>query len=571
MKRRFGHAREFGGAASLAGLIAIREAQRFRGRLAGGLHAVNMLRTPSPSRLVIAPQDIRTADPTIASDIYAGHLVFKGSFVNAHGQSPFDVVPPSDAWAEGLHEFGWLRHLRAADTSLSRANARALLEDWITASHRGATGPAWRPAVVARRLLSWVAQSPLVLSSSDNAFYRRFMRSIGRQTAFLQRALASGLEGEDRLFAAIALTEVGLCTEGLTAARKQGMRVLVEELTIQILPDGGHISRNPSVLLDILLDLLPLRQAFASRSAQVPPVLLNAMDRIMPMVRLFRYGDGSLGLFNGMGVTPPDVLATLLSYDDTRGRPLGSAPYSGYQRLDAGGVVVVCDVAKPPPRAFSTRAHAGTLSFEMTIRSHRLVVNCGHPPGRNRRASEAARSTAAHSTLVVGDSSSSRFATGGLRRWLKDQVIAGPTLVETTRADDPDGTSVVASHNGYLDRFGLVHRRRLLLRRDGDLLDGEDSLSATNGASAQQPFVIRFHLHPAIRAEASDGNGIKLRLPDDECWIFSTDETKPELEESIFFASAEGPRRTLQIAVAGTFPTQSLVKWSFARVKALPH
>ena len=27
--------------------------------------------------------------------------------------------------------FGWLRHLRAADSTITRANARALVDDWI--------------------------------------------------------------------------------------------------------------------------------------------------------------------------------------------------------------------------------------------------------------------------------------------------------------------------------------------------------------------------------------------------------------------------------------------------------
>ena len=35
-----------------------------------------------------------------------------------------------------------------------------------------------------------------------------------------------------------------------------------------------------------------------------PPALLNAIDRMMPMLRFFRHGDGNFALFNGMGPTP---------------------------------------------------------------------------------------------------------------------------------------------------------------------------------------------------------------------------------------------------------------------------
>ena len=66
-------------------------------------------------------------------------------------------------------------------------------------------------------------------------------------------------------------------------------------------PDGGHISRNPGVIIDLLLDLLPLKQAFTGRNIAPPPQLLNAIDRMMPMLRFFRHDDGNFALFNGMG------------------------------------------------------------------------------------------------------------------------------------------------------------------------------------------------------------------------------------------------------------------------------
>jgi uncharacterized heparinase superfamily protein len=228
----------------------------------------------------------------------------------------------------------------------------------------------------------------------------------------------------------------------------------------------------------------------------------------------------------------------------------------------------VCDVAKPPPRTFSERAHAGTLAFEMTVRACRMVVNCGRPEARNRRANEAARSTAAHSTLVVGDVSSSRFAAHGLYRWLGDQIVSGPERVEAARADAALGMSVTASHDGYLERFGVVHQRRLLLANDGARLDGEDRLIVkADRTKADQSYVIRFHLHPSVRAEpgTADG-GVLLTLPDDDRWRFVAEGFSPRLEESIFFAAAEGPRRTMQIVVEARLPATMLTKWCFERL-----
>ncbi|MFL5156753.1 MAG: heparinase, partial [Microvirga sp.] len=87
---------------------------------------------PAPTRLLFAPQDLRTADPTIATDIYSGFFAFAGRAVTTSGRSPFAFVPPSRAWGQALYGFGWLRHLRAAGTALAQANARSLVDEFVT-------------------------------------------------------------------------------------------------------------------------------------------------------------------------------------------------------------------------------------------------------------------------------------------------------------------------------------------------------------------------------------------------------------------------------------------------------
>ncbi|HXW24571.1 MAG TPA: heparinase, partial [Xanthobacteraceae bacterium] len=104
-------------------------------------------------RLLMAPKDLRTADPTRASEIYAGRFAFAGKVVICDGRSPFEMEPPSEEWAEALFGFGWLRHLRAAESGITRANARALVDEWITLQALW-DSTAWRADVVARRIIS---------------------------------------------------------------------------------------------------------------------------------------------------------------------------------------------------------------------------------------------------------------------------------------------------------------------------------------------------------------------------------------------------------------------------------
>jgi uncharacterized heparinase superfamily protein len=547
-----------------------RRLRHFVGRVA----THQFLRVPlshKSDRLVIAPQDLRTADPTRASEIYAGRFAFAGKIVVCDGRSPFAMFPPSDEWAEGLLGFGWLRHLRAAESNITRANARALVDEWITLQGSW-NAVAWRPEILSRRIISWLTQAPLILDEAGVRFYRRFLRNLTRQVRYLRGTAGGARDGVSRLQARIALTYAALCMASQIRHLSSVTRHLIEELERQILPDGGHISRNPGALIELLLDLLPLNQAFTTRNVPPPPALINAIDRMMPMLRFFRHGDGNFALFNGMGPTSPDLLATILAYDDARGTPLANAPHAGYQRVEAGDGVVLMDTGKPPPLEMSGEAHAGCLSFEFSVKHQRIVVNCGLPATGRENWRHVARATAAHSTVTFNDQSSCRFVdSGALKRLFGAPIVGGPTEVPVTREEHDQGVVLSASHNGYAERFKVVHQRTLLLHSSGTRLDGEDIFLPTTGnmlpSNARDEFATRFHLHPSIRANRlADGHGVMLTMPNRDVWTFSAHEDQVELEESVYLASQEGPRRTVQIVIYGRARNVPRVLWTFSQL-----
>ncbi len=554
----------------LSGLILGRFARTTLSRLGGGSAVMSRLVPGRSDRLLIAPPDLRTTDATRALEIYAGRFVFAGKIVTCYGRSIFELEPPSDDWDAALLGFGWLRHLRAADSALTRANARSLIEDWLSYPGRK-RAMAWRADVLARRIISFLSQAPLVIGDSDNRFYRRYLRAIERDVRRLRMSTLEISDGVPRLQVLVALCYASLCLANQTRTIKAATRRLSDELQRQILPDGGHVSRNPGALIELLADLLPLRQTFTARNVPPPPALLNAIDRMMPMLRFFRHGDGSFALFNGMSTAPSDLVATLLAYDDTHGAPLASMPHSGYQRMDAEGTVLIMDTGAPPPTSVSHEAHAGCLSFELSHRSHRIVVNCGMPNNGRDNWRAFARSTPAHSTVTCHDASSCQFIErGAMKRLLQGApIVSGPSHVEVAREVIENGTMLSTSHDGYARAFGVIHSRTVMLAPDGMRLDGEDRLEPAHGArikNASDDYAIRFHLHPAIKASRlSDGRGVMLVLPNREVWTFETPDDKVQLEDSVFLAATDGPRRTSQIVIRQTVREAAHIRWSFAR------
>jgi len=531
--------------------------------------------TPAISdRLLIAPQDLRTADPTRASEIYAGRFAFAGKIVICDGRSPFEIEPPSEEWSDQLLGFGWLRHLRAAESAITRANARALVDEWISLQSAFDAVDGWRPDLVARRIISWLCQAPLVLHEADMRFYRRFLRNLTRQVRYLRRTYGATRDGVPRLQAIMALNYAALCMQGQARMLKGVTRLLTGELERQVLPDGGHASRNPGALVELLLDLLPLRQTFAARNVPPPAALNNAIDRMMPMLRFFRHGDGNFALFNGMGSTRTDLVSTVLAYDDARGTPVANAPHSGYQRVQVADSVLIVDAGRPPPMPLSYEAHAGCLSFELSSRNHRIVVNCGLPETNRETWRHVARASAAHSTVIFNDTSSCRFLTSeSLKPLLGAPILSGPSDVQVSRQERDNGLTLRLSHDGYASRYGVIHQRTLRLAFDGRRLDGEDVFAPAHGESLParrgDNFAVRFHLHPLVKASRhSDGHGVMLVLPSREVWTFDAYEERVDLEESVYLAGPDGPRRSVQIVIYGQARAVPRVHWTLSHQDA---
>jgi uncharacterized heparinase superfamily protein len=251
-------------------------------------------------------------------------------------------------------------------------------------------------------------------------------------------------------------------------------------------------------------------------------------------------------------------------------------PHTGFQRLDAGAMTVIIDTGPPPPSKLSQEAHAGTLSFELSAGPSRIVINCGMPATGRDNWRAFARGTPAHSTVTYHDASSSRFVERtSMKKFLQGApIVDGPRVVESYREISENGTSLTTSHDGYQSRFGIVHRRVLMMAEDGSRLDGEDTLSLAPGARSKgsnTDYAIRFHLHPSVKASRlSDARGVMLVLPNRDVWTFEALDDKVELEDSVFLAGNDGPRRTAQIVIRQDSKNTASVRWSFARSASSP-
>ncbi len=520
----------------------------------------------TPPGLYLVPPDPWPGKAERGSAILQGEFGFFGEAVSG-GQHVWQPVGMSNDWLAELHSFDWLRDLRTVGGDNARRRARDLVGDWLRRQNNWHE-IAWRPDVLGRRLFAWLGQHDFFCASADDEYRRAYLAGIVRQAKHLSRVLPGGADGESLIVAIKGLIVAGLAIPDREAWVSQGLKLLATQVDRQILPDGGHISRNPSAHIMVLRHLVDTRSTLLAAGQPIPQFLMGAIDRAAPFLRMMRHGDGALALFNGSREDLGWFIDLLLAQADARGRPPNTAPHAGFERLVANRTVILMDTGAPPPPGTDTQAHAGALSFEISVGKERLIVNCGARTGHRSPWNQVQRTSAAHSTLIIDDTNSAEvLPDGGFGR--------RPTKVEHSREDADGNTWLTVSHDGYGALFGLRHVRRLYVSGTGEDIRGEDSLIRIGQPSADpaRGFAIRFHLHPTVSPSlVNNGAAVILTLPNGTTWRLRANGGALSVAESVYLGVGESVQRTQQAVVSGVLDgpdaddVVAVVKWALKRV-----
>ncbi len=513
------------------------------------LPSLRMTRVPdAPAQPV---RDPWPGDPARGADLLKGMLSV-GGCLGPLRVGGFGDVDGSPMLRAATHGFTWLRDLRALGTDAARMRARALVADWIAAPLLDVMAD--RPDVAGARIASWLGYYDFFAASADDGFRQKLMARLVADARSLAAALPTEELDARALTALKGLIAAAVALPDHASFVTRVLRVLPQELARQVLPDGCHAERSPAQVMAALQDLIEIRGLLHAAQTQPPQVLSSAIERMGPALRSLRHGDGGLALFNGTKEESGAMVELVLAQAGRGGRALPSLPEGGFQRLQAGRSVLIVDCGAPAPPKLDRFAHAGTLSFELSVGRDRMIVNCGAAPAAAGEWRDAFRSTAAHSTLVIADTNSSEVRPEGLGR--------RPEKVEAQRQEAAGAHWLEASHDGYNKPFGAIHRRRMYMAESGEDIRGEDMVEA----ATPQPYVVRFHLHPTVDAALQqDGEAVLLRLPSGTGWLLRADGAQLTLEESVYLGGTE-PRRTEQVVLTGYQDGPQTVKWAITKV-----
>jgi uncharacterized heparinase superfamily protein len=403
-------------------------------------------------------------------------------------------------WLYNLHYFD---DLNAEFSSTRKDCHRELIARWVAENSPG-EGIGWEPYPLSLRIVNWIKWALAGKVINDAA-----LQSLAVQVRFLTGRLELHLLGNHLFSNAKALVFAGCYfkdEEGESWLRL-GMEILEREIPEQILADGGHFERSTmyhALAFEDMLDLANLANAYPDAltpwktSVSSWPEIIGKMGA---WLRAMCHPDGEIAFFNdaAMGIAPSPI--SLFDYAERLGLPLEivdgeviQLATSGYIRIAIGPAVLLIDAAPVGPDYLPGHAHADTLSYELSLYGHRVVVNSGTSRYELGKGREWERSTAAHSTLEI-DGENSSEVWGGFR------VARRAYPVDVSIRHENRTIIVEAAHDGYCRLSNHpVHRRCWVLGSDclhvTDLVDG-----VINRA------VSRVYFHPALNIEKAGAGG----------------------------------------------------------------
>lgn len=545
--------------------LAVNPAERFI-RLAYRLGVPgSMLSMPIGKK--VGPRLLATVTSPLPGDRACGVALRAGHFL-VHGvKTPIAQVdyggaarmtPPIE---RVVHAFEWLGDLDASAPREEAAPvAERILAAWLKANpsppSRPGKGAAWSVGNTGTRLLNWLVHAPLILSGVDRSVRSRTLHAIADTARWLDRNVG---RAEDRLGETVgwsAIVAAGLLMPGGRPRRLFGEAGLMRALGEMVGDDGGVLSRSPTAQMEAIATLVKLRACYEATRRDPPEAIGEMLSLLVPPLLTLVHGDGSLGSWQGAWAMPAGEVSALIEASKVRTRPLREVRQWGFQRVAADKSVLQIDAAPPPMPRHARHGCASTLAIEFSAAGQRIFVNCGGAACAGGivpvRLEQGLRATAAHSTLTLDDANSTAILING-------GIGHGVTEVEVERRDlDIDGqgpaTRIEASHNGYAARYGLIHRRILILRGDGTELRGEDLLLPTGrkGKRGKVGYAIRFHLGPEIEARLSDDRqGAGLALADGSYWQFRSGEGEVAIEESLWVDGHARPVPVQQLVIQG--------------------
>ena len=510
-----------------------------------------------PDRIIYSPSTYLSASlTTISNDFYkitniAPELLWK---ISAKDKLKF----------ENLHSFLWLTKL---DRKNSQASTKKIIKSWIDVFFNYDPS-VWEMEITAKRIIAWSSNTDITLENSDKMYKEKFFLSLIKQSNFLSKNLNNLFYGPSKIICCAAIILSGMIFKENIANFKLGTTELERIVKNYFDSTGFPKSRNPEEVFITIKYLILIRELHKEAQKPIPDFLNEIISKCGNCYALLSCTNNQFPLFNGateINYKDYDIFLKNLKYKfNNKDHEIADLIKIKKKKFE-----FFIDCGNPPSSTFAKYYQAGCLSFEIVSNKQKVICNSGYGKYLSPSLSSISRSTAAHSTLYINDTSSCIFQKNqSINKVYGNSLIHKHKIIKKDYTENKDFYSITAAHNGYEKKFGYIHTRSIKISKKEDKIFGHDELKKTKNFSNLLNYFIRFHIYPNAKiVKTMAGNSILISLSNGEGWSLLSETNNLEIEKNIFLGNKSKIINNESVSMSGKISEEVIsIKWTIERV-----
>ncbi|MDC0235575.1 heparinase II/III-family protein [Candidatus Pelagibacter sp.] len=459
---------------------------------------------------------------------------------------------------EKLNNFFWFFSL---DLKSSKKTVQSLIMNWIGNNNRY-NNKSWNFDLTSKRIISWLSNHQLTYEDGDKEYRIKFNHCIQKQANHLLSEIRNSNDFENKMVGCAAIILTGLAYQNNKDYLDNGLNILKKIIKSSINNQGFPNSRNINQLIFYLKYFIVIREWFKESQNTVPEYIDETIYYLGLSYAFIWQNINHDILFNGNYISNNNEFDQYLKRLGYRFKN-ENKEVAGYAILKNKKIILAMDIGPSPIISQSNNYQSGALSFEIISSGKKLISNSGYFANKRNKLNKLSKSTALQSTLIIEDYSSCSFKKREISGYVIDQ---GLKIINKNVIFEENYWKILASHDGYLKKFGSIHNREIEFYPEQTKFVGTDKI-IRNNKDKNVKFDIRFHLDPGSKVmKTQDNKSILIEL-EDEGWKFSCDKFDISIDNGLYFGNKNSYKENHNIFISGiTHETEEIIRWEITKL-----
>jgi len=456
---------------------------------------------------------------------------------------------------KNLHSFFWLFSL---DLKSSKKITQSVIQNWMI-NNINYNKNNWEINILSKRIIAWISNSKLTYEDSKELYKNKFNLIIQKQINHLINEIQKSKWVDDKMVGCAAIILTGLSLNEKEKYLNFGLSILKKIIDFSFDNQSFPKSRNIRQLIFYLKYFVLIREWLKESQTEIPNYLDEIIFYLGKSYSILCQGKNNTILFNGNHEADNKDFDHYLS---SHGYKFISNTFEtgGYVFLKNKKTSLIMDIGSSSEKKFSKDYQCGALSFEIISNDKKLICNSGYFQKIKHKLNDISKSSANHSTLVVDNHSSCKINKS------KMEIENSLKILNKNIVVKKNYWNILASHDGYVKRYGIVHERQIEFFSENNKFIGQDKLIKKKNFKSSN-FEIRFHLEPDAKVmKTQDGKSILIDI-ENEGWKFSAQGYTIDIETGLYFGKKNSFTENQNFFISGiTQKEDQFIKWEFEKI-----